>query len=86
MKKKKTNSVKAANQLPSIEQQLNDINNNLSNLEQKYLSAIWWIKELDMLSTRYSYLCVKPDLNNMSLHELWGVYKWLSNQVDTHGA
>lgn len=70
-------SVRAANQLPSIEEQLNKVNHNLNDSEQEYLLSLQWLVELNTLSIRHSHLNVTADLPNMSLPELWGVYLWL---------
>lgn len=75
--KSKKHSVKAANQLPSIEEQLNEVNHNLNVDEQEYLLSLQWLVELNTLAIRYSHLNVSSDLVNMSLPELWGVYLWL---------
>lgn len=70
-------SVKAANQLLSIDIQLNEAKHNLNSDEQEYLVSQQWLNGLITLSIRYSHLNVSPDLPNMSLPELWGVYLWL---------
>lgn len=75
--KNKKHSVRAANQLPSILEQLNEVKHNLNEGEQKYLLSLQWLVDLKRLSIRYSHLNVSPDLANMSLSELWGVYLWL---------
>lgn len=36
-----------------------------------------FIKELEMLITRYSHLGIGADLASMSIIELWGVYCYL---------
>ena len=77
--KNKKHSVRAANQLPSIEEQLNKVNHNLNDSEQEYLFSLQWLIDLNTLSIRYSHLNVRPDLGNMSLVELWGVYQWMIN-------
>ena len=82
--KNKKHSVRAANQLPSIEEQLNKVNHNLNDSEQEYLLSLQWLAELNTLTIRYSHLNVIADLPNMSLPELWGIYKWMSNIGDNN--
>lgn len=77
--KNNKHSVKAANQLPSIDEQLNEVNNNLNDKEQEYLLSLQWLAELNRLVVRYSHLNISPDLLSMSLPELWGVYLWLKS-------
>lgn len=75
--KNKKHSVKAANQLPSIDLQLIEVKHNLNESVQEYLLSLQWLAELNALVIRYSNLNVTSDLPNMSLPELWGVYLWL---------
>lgn len=41
-----------------------------------------FIKELEMLITRYSHLGIGADLASMSMIELWGVYCYLQRLAE----
>lgn len=84
MRKRKC-SVKAPNQLLSIDILLNEAKHNLNCNEQEYLLSRQWLVELNTLSIKYSYLNVRSDLSNMPLSELWGVYLWLKRFEVKHG-